>query len=231
MPLFSKSEFLEKSWLKGLSAEVIQAAAGVSNVLEMKDGQHLFRRGDKPQAFYVVVSGAVRFTRANNVGKEMIFDVAAPGGFFGEISILGEKSRGYDAQCSADSRLLTISSDDFRLLFETCHDFRWHAVKNVCSRINRHYDSVEDVLLLKLPARIAKRIVALAQPAQQAGDFILDAGLSQENLASMFGVSRQSLSKQLKEWKLRKWIDIQYGRIVIRNIAALKAISEGTCDT
>ena len=232
MSTFNKAAFLAGTWLKGLPEEVVCETAEVADILHLKDGSHLFHRGDKPLAFYGLVAGAIRFTRVNDAGKEMILDVAVPGSFFGEISILGDKGRGYDAQCSADTTLLAIPADDFRLLFETFYDFRWHAIRKVCSRVNHYYDSVEDALLLKLPARIAKRVVtlALAQGTQHNGDWILDAGLSQENLASMLGITRQSLSKQLLEWKEQAWIDIQYGRIVIQNIEALKMIGEGTYD-
>ena len=231
MPSFNTFDFLASSWLKGLPDEIVQAAADAAEIVQLPDGHCLFRRGDKPLAFYGVVAGAVRFIRVNDAGKEMILDVAAPGSFFGEISILGDKTRGYDALCSGGTRLLVLSADAFRTLFETHAAFRWHAVRKLCTRINIYYDSLEDAFLLKMPARIAKRIVALAraQKGRQAtGELVLDAGLSQENLASMLGISRQSLSKQLMEWKEHQWIDIRYGRIVIFNLEALCAVSEGT---
>ena len=231
MPMFNRYDFLADTWLKGLPGEIIQAAADAADAVQLPDGHCLFRRGDSPVAFYGVVTGAVRFIRVNDAGREMILDVAAPGSFFGEISILGDKTRGYDAICSGGTRLIVLSAEAFRTLFDTHAEFRWHAVKKLCSRINFYYDSFEDALLLKLPARIAKRIVSLAraqQGRQGAGELVLDAGLSQENLASMLGISRQSLSKQLAEWKEHQWIDIRYGRIVIFNLEALQAISEGT---
>lgn len=229
MSVINKEEFLQRTWLQGLSPEIVRAVAAVANFLPLADGHRLFNRGDKPLAYYGVVSGAVRFTRANHAGKEMILEVASFGTFFGEISILGVKSRGYDAQCLGDTLLLVIDAVDFRTLFDTDEGFRWHAVKKVCARIDAYYDSFEDALLLKLPARIAKRILALAraQHSQHDGNLTLDTGLSQENLASMLGITRQSLSKQLLEWKEKAWVDIQYGRIGIRNIKALQAVSEG----
>jgi CRP/FNR family cyclic AMP-dependent transcriptional regulator len=231
MPSFNKIDFLAATWLRGLPDNIVHAAADAADTVQLQDGYCLFRRGDKPLAFYGVAAGAVRFIRVNDAGKEMILDVAAPGSFFGEISILGDKTRGYDALCYGGTRLLVLPADAFRMLFETHAEFRWHAVRKLCSRINIYYDSLEDAFLLKLPARIAKRIVALAraqQGRQPTGELVLDAGLSQENLASMLGISRQSLSKQLMEWKELQWIDIRYGRIVIFNLEALRAVSEGT---
>lgn len=230
MPSFDKEMFLERTWLKGLSDESIRAAAAVAGMVHLKDGHCLYRRGDKPLAFYVMVTGAMRFTRVNDAGKEMILDVAAPGTAFGEISIMGSRVRAYTAEGIGDTALLAIAAEDFRALFEKYQDVRWRIVEKLCARINKYYESFDDFLLLKLPARIAKRIVGLAQAqdVHNADDLILDAGLSQERLASMLGISRQSLSKQLLEWRNAGWIDIQYGRIVIRNLDALKSVSEGS---
>jgi CRP/FNR family cyclic AMP-dependent transcriptional regulator len=229
MSSFDKEKFIERTWMKGLSGEAIRAAASMAQLLHFDDGHYLFRRGDKPFAFYIVVTGAVRFTRVNRAGKEMILNVVAPGTAFGEISIMGSRERSYTAQCIGDTALIAIGADELRRLFETHHDLRWRIVERLCSRINQYYESFDDFLLLKLPARIAKRIVALAEAREvhKHTDLILDAGLSQEDLASMLGISRQSLSKQLHEWQDCGWIDVEYGKIVIHNLAALKLVSEG----
>jgi CRP/FNR family cyclic AMP-dependent transcriptional regulator len=229
MPTFDKEDFIGRTWLKGLSREAVRAAADKAQLLYLDDGHCLFCRGDKPVAFYIVVTGVVRFSRANDMGKEMILSLASSGVSFGEISILGDKGRGYLAQCVGDTSLLALGRDDFRALFEVNHEIRWRAVQQLCNRIDGYYDSVEDFLLLRLPARIAKRIVSLAraQAVHDESNLVLDAGLSQENIASMLGVSRQTLSKQLQEWRDAGWIDIRYGCIVIRNIDALVAVSEG----
>jgi len=230
MPSFDKEKFIERTWLKGLSGESVRAAASVASLLHFGDGHRLFRRGDKPIAFYIVATGALRFTRENDSGKEMILNVAAAGAAFGEISIMGSKRRAYTAQCIGDTALLAIGCDEFRALFEAHQDLRWRVVENLSSRINQYYEFIDDFLLLKLPARIAKRIVALAtaRNVHNQTDMVLDAGLSQENLASMLGISRQSLSKQLLEWRDDGWIDVQYGRIIIRNFEMLKSISDGS---
>ena len=70
MPIFNKFDFLAGSWLKGLPDDVIQAAADAADTVQLADAHCLFRRGDKPLAFYGVVAGAVRFIRVNDAGKD-----------------------------------------------------------------------------------------------------------------------------------------------------------------
>lgn len=229
VPCIDKEKFIGGTWLKSLSPETLQAVAKASAGQRYADGHCLFRRGDNPLAFYMVVEGAVRFTRVGSNGKEMILDIAVAGAAFGEISIFGNKPRGYTANCTGETTLLAIAAGDLRELFEQYHDFRWKMMERLCHRINHFYDSFEDYMLRKLRDRIAKRIVALAraQRMRNGGMLVLDAGLSQENLASMFGISRQSLSKQLQEWRDAGWIDIEYGRIIILDIDALNAVAQG----
>jgi CRP/FNR family transcriptional regulator len=51
--------------------------------------------------------------------------------------------------------------------------------------------------------------------------------LSQEELAASLGVTRQSISKVLKNWQRNKWIAISYGNVEIQNKAALQSLLAG----
>ena len=78
------------TWLKGQPDDIVEAAAKVAESVQLQDGYRLLHHGDKSLAFNGVVAGAERFIRVNDVEKEMISDVAAPGSFLGEISLLDD---------------------------------------------------------------------------------------------------------------------------------------------
>lgn len=226
IPLEEKQYRLRQTWLGGLSEETLGEVARAARTQRWPAHHCLFMRGDAPLAFYILVQGVVRFSRVATSGREMILDIAVPPATFGEISILGKKTRGYTALCTQDTVLLALPGEDVWRLFDDCPDFRHKVAVKLCDRINHYYDSLEDHLLRTLPGRIAKRLLALARGKNDAGARALDAGLSQENLASMFGISRQSLSRQLQEWRDAGWIDIEYGRILIRDEQALRETAQ-----
>jgi DNA-binding FadR family transcriptional regulator len=46
--------------------------------------------------------------------------------------------------------------------------------------------------------------------------------ISQEELASFLGVSRQVVNQYLQGWKSRGWVDLGRGSVTVRNEAELK---------
>lgn len=52
--------------------------------------------------------------------------------------------------------------------------------------------------------------------------------LSQDDLADMLGVARQSLNRVLKELQKQQLIDIAYSSITLRDIMSLQALAQGS---
>jgi CRP-like cAMP-binding protein len=65
------------------------------------------------------------------------------------------------------------------------------------------------------------RAVQTAQTANQPDPSTAALRLSQQDLADMLGVSRQSINKQLKRWEQQGWVRLSYGRISLLNAKAL----------
>lgn len=79
--------------------------------------------------------------------------------------------------------------------------------------------------MLPLPVRLAHRLLALDKfGARKAGADGALLSVSQEELAFMLGVSRQSVNRQLKHWEQAGWLRQRYGRIELRDREALAAV-------
>jgi CRP-like cAMP-binding protein len=86
------------------------------------------------------------------------------------------------------------------------------------------YGLVEDAMLRSISTRVARRLLALARgDATVARDFRSTVMVSQESFAMMLGVTRQTLSRELKLLALDGVVTVGYGRIDILSLAALKA--------
>ena len=92
------------------------------------------------------------------------------------------------------------------------------------SRVRLLYGLVEDAMLRSISTRVARRLLALARgDATLARDARSVVPVSQEALAMMLGVTRQTLSRELKALARDGVIAPGYGRIEIVSLAALKA--------
>ena len=74
----------------------------------------IYLRGDPGMAFYVIASGRVKIALTSPDGKEIILRRLGPGGFHGELALLGDRPRSADAISTEPLArvLLSLASED-----------------------------------------------------------------------------------------------------------------------
>jgi CRP-like cAMP-binding protein len=64
---------------KGLPEKLVSYLENHSTFRRLEEGEFLFKAGEVPRAFVVVVSGQLKFSRTNKAGKEQVFSYAQTG--------------------------------------------------------------------------------------------------------------------------------------------------------
>ena len=106
VPLFSLLDDQERATLAERIDEVALAA-----------GKVVYSYGDPGDAMYVVRSGVVELSFANDTGEKIVVDVARAGDFFGEISLLDGGPRTAEALVLEDLDALVVDRGDLDELF------------------------------------------------------------------------------------------------------------------
>jgi CRP-like cAMP-binding protein len=89
------------------------------------------------------------------------------------------------------------------------------------------YRMVEDATLHSTRARIARRLLLLASgDVTLSPECRLHVSLSQDTLAMMLGITRQTLSLELKAMAEKGAITLRYGRIEIRSKDLLESFQD-----
>ena len=105
------------------------------------------------------------------------------------------------------------------------HVFSLAICRMLAARMRSLYGMVEDATLRSTRARVARRLLLLARgDATQARDTRPVVPVSQEALAMMLGITRQTLSKELKALAAHGAITLGYGRIGIESPALLERL-------
>jgi CRP-like cAMP-binding protein len=91
----------------------------------------------------------------------------------------------------------------------------------LCQRIRWVTDRMEEAVLLPLHARLARRLCALAE------DFGSEVHISQEELGVYVGAARESVNRQLQEWRRAGIIELRRGRISLLDMERLSAAATG----
>ena len=197
-----------------------------ADVVQFRAGEMLYRKGDVAGGFFCVVQGAFKVSTLGEDGREGILSVIEAGNWFGEAALIDGLPRPHDATAVQASVVLAIQPQGFKRLMQRSAFARAIAVL-LCGRVRVLYGMVEDAMLRSTPTRIARRLLTLARgDATQASDARTSVAVSQEALAMMRGITRQTLSKELKVLVRDGVLSLGYGRIEIVSMAELELRAE-----
>ena len=220
--LFDKHSLLRSHpFFKDLGGDIVDRLAPRVITTKVKKGAVIFHKGDIGSKLYAVRSGAVRISTPSDEGKDAIFNLVVPGELFGEIAFLDGGQRTADAVAIDHCELLVIERRDFIPLLRDNPEIAIRLIKVLCGRLRRTSEQVEDIVFLGLPNRLAKALLHLYRPSNQAASSN-KIHVTQREISQMIGVSRESANKQLQDWQRRKWLKLERGGLVIFAPEALR---------
>lgn len=207
-----------------LSPQEQEALASILRRRLIHKGDFLFHRGDEGTALYIIFKGLIKVAVSTSRGDEVTLAVLSDGDFFGEMALLDNLPRSTDAVALEDTQLYVLNRSDFlSFLIQNEHAIR--AIIEVLSlRLRRTDDMVAEVCFLNVPARLAKRLVTLVESRHQADrdGQQYRVHLTQRELASLIGVSRETINKELKVLRQKGIVSTARSSITILDLERLK---------
>lgn len=194
--------------------------------LERHMTRHAFRRGDvvfhqhDPSGrLYVIQEGWVKITRQTDSGDELLIDIFGPGSIFGELSIFTNEPRTGTVTAVEPATMLSLSRGSFYPLVESHPRIALRCLEMLAFRLRASDELVQDMAFLDVPARLAKRLLELQQQCgiDVDGGRMIDLRITQEELATMVGTTRESINKSLATFSRLGVLARRGGRIIIRD--------------
>lgn len=194
------------------------AAAG--SVQSLQRNVVLFEEGDEPGEFYLVLSGRVAIAQESDDGRESLLAVLGPGELFGEMGFLDGHNRSAQARALEESEVLVVPYAELRLLYENHPTALWSAVQLLARRLRATDQALSDTVFLDVMGRTAKRLLEMAGDEDE-----FEMPLTQEELASMVGASRERVNKAIHAFVRLGWIthDHRHYKITNRKNLTLRA--------
>jgi CRP/FNR family transcriptional regulator, cyclic AMP receptor protein len=180
----------------------------------VKRGTNIFAKGDPGTSLCAVGSGTVQISVTTVDGKDAVFNMLGKGDIFGEIALLDGNPRTADATAETDCELFVIERRDFLPLMREEPDIALRIIEILCSKLRRTTEQAEEVMFLDLPSRLAKALLRLVA-ADTAGMQERKISITQRDLGSIIGMSRESTNKQLRIWEDKKWVRLERNAVVI----------------
>lgn len=221
------TDFLKSTVLfTGLSDVVLKRIS--QDVIERHYAQAeiIFREGDPGRVLYLVKSGQVRiFIHGLDGTETSVILLGRPGNIFGELAVIDGLPRSATAVAMEPTILYTINRESFRDHMRQNPLLAFNFMQELSSKVRHNTRQIDTLTSLPVPQRLARKLMELAQDyghVESQGVYI-NSTLTQGQLASLIGATRESTNKALREFRLRDWILMDHGRITILDPDALRA--------
>ncbi len=202
-----------------LGKDELNRIAGLCHTRQLKAGEVLFLKGDAGDALFGVRRGQIRIETGNSDGGRLTLNFLGPGDLFGEVAVLDGQDRTADAAASEPTELFVLRREDFIAYLEREPRVAIRLIALLCQRIRWMSERMEESVLQPLAVRLARRLCALGS------DFGTEVHISQEQLGVYVGAARESVNRQLQQWRKDGIIDLQRGCIRLSDLPRLEAVA------
>lgn len=208
----------------GLADEDIGEMMAVAKRRTFRSGEVIFHRDDPGTVLYVIKEGKVKISLISPDGQEISLVVFGKGECFGEFAILDGLPRSADAIALERVECYTLQRSDFHKTIAKNPKIAIQVMEVLSKRIRTTNQMVEDLIFLDVYGRVAKKLLELADTHGTRVDsgIRIEVRLTQQELASMVGASRESVNKVMGYFTEKNFISSDKHKITLHRLTDLK---------
>lgn len=202
-------------WFGGLPKQLQTLIAERSTVRSYRKGEFLLREGAPGKGMFALLEGRTRHLRSAGSASEVLLHVGEPGLWFGEYTAICRQPSVGSVVADTTSRALLLPVAEFERIIEEQPRYLRPFAMLMGERFALAYRFAADVRGLGIEEWLHARLAAVAemhrrdQPSREPPTVTL----SQSDLATMIGISRQRLSLLLSRLQERGLIEVGYRKI------------------
>lgn len=199
--------------LSELSDADLEAVSRLATTRNYHTNTMVMCEGDNSDSLYVILSGKVRVFLSDEEGKEVTLKIQGEGEYFGELALLDDAPRSASVMTMENARLAVISKSSFENCMENNPDIALKITRGLASRLRDLTENVRSLALMDVYGRVARTLLDLAE--ENEGKQVIPQRLTQRDIASMVGASREMVSRILRDLSLGGYISIKNKIITI----------------
>ncbi len=217
----SVSELSEIPWMQGLTDEERERALDAVVVSEVQVGEYICRIGRPVTYWFGLLDGLLKMSNDDSLGAVITFTGVAPGGWFGEGTVLKREVYRYNIQALRKSRVAGLPVGTFHWLIEHSLGFNRFVMNQLNERLGQFIAAREIDRINNPDLRVARNLAALFHPllSPNVGGVLR---ITQQELAYLVGLSRQRVNEALTTLSAKGWIRVEYGGLRVLDLQALR---------
>lgn len=200
---------------EGLSDEDIGFLTERTATRTYPKGAVIVNEGEEGNSLFVIQTGAVKAYLSDDDGKEVVLSTPGPGEYFGELALFDDAPRSASVAALEPCRVMMVSKAILREALKERPEIAVALLKGLATRIRALTENVRALALLDVFGRLVTTLYSLAK-ATDDGKHVIEQKLTQQDLASRIGASREMVSRILQDLVRGGYIEIEHKRITIR---------------
>lgn len=169
--------------------------------------------GDDSHSLYFLLEGRVKIYLDDDHGKEITVNVHQAGDFFGELGLIKSIPRTASVLTIENCRLGIMPEADFRRCLANYPSFAMSLIENLSNRLIDATETIRKLGLMDVYGRIVVTFLNLSEEVD--GIRVINEKLTQQNIASRVGASREMVARILKDLRVGGYILQQDGKIFL----------------
>jgi CRP/FNR family cyclic AMP-dependent transcriptional regulator len=215
-------------FLREVAPGAVARLAEVGTIRHYRKGTYLCHQGEPaPEAFFLL-EGRIEASSVATTGTRVYHATVDTPQFVGELGPLGDMPRTASLLALVDSEVWTARAEDFVGFLMNEAGAARAVIRALARQFQEQHAFVDDLLFLDLKGRVAKRLLQMATPDldRLPADGTVVPEVTQADLASLCGGSRENVTRILKELERRGMVHRVGHRYVLDRVAALAKIAD-----
>lgn len=202
-------------------------------IIQLKEGDILFKEGDTSRGLYYVHTGSVKvvvnrnLTRGRTTSPEYVTKLVSPGEFFGYKSLVRGSASSSMAKAIRPTTVWLYPKDVVLTGLQQASPLLKMLLQQAISDIESYEITNQLHYLASVQERIAYQLVVLADKfgVQVPAGISLNLKLTRNEFAQLASTINESLSRHLTEFKNEGLIELNGKEIIIKDMKALMSKS------
>lgn len=187
-------------------------------------GGILFRESDPSDSVVVLVSGRVKAYCDTAGGTEVLLAVRGPGSLIGELAAIDQRPRSATVEALEPVSALALALPAFQDYLRAHGRIALLVAQTIADRLRdadrKRIEFGAHDALGRVAARLVELVDRFGQPTEEGTQITLP--LSQDELASWIGSSREAVSKAMQTLRANGWIRTSRRSVVVHDLPALR---------
>jgi len=220
----SRNSLQQISLFQEIEQPHFDALVNVSEQKNIKRYRYVYKPDEASTTIYFLLKGRIKICSYNEIGKELIKTIHYPGEMFGEDGLLGSDIYEDFAQAmDREVKILAIGTDELKKFLCENPSLSIRLSTRIGYKLKAAQKRIENFIFKSARTRIIDFIKEIAKKQGQVigYEILIKNFLTHNEIASLIGTSRQTVTIVLNELKKNNQIHIDRRNVLVRDIENL----------